>query len=67
MGKILCGFYLLVGILCTVSLITSFAYGEYVLLTQWLFLAAIVNFVLFNIVWKEEKKRAKAKPSPVKI
>lgn len=62
MGKLLFIFYLFTGVFCSVSVIISLAAGE-VALSSWLVLAAVLNFVLFNIVWKHEQKRKAADKS----
>lgn len=58
MGKVLIGFYFIVGLLCAVCVLGSIIKGE-VLLVSWLLLAGGINFFLFYIVWKDEKAKMK--------
>lgn len=44
-------FYLLVGIISVISIFVLIAFG-YPLLSAWLLFSAIVNFLLFYIVWE---------------
>ncbi|MCU9615062.1 hypothetical protein OEV98_16120 [Caldibacillus lycopersici] len=65
MGKILSGFYLLAGILCTVCIFTSFFNGFYVL-SSWLLVAALINFSLYRVVWNSVRKENEQKHETIR-
>ena len=56
MGKLLCWFYLLVGLLSSTGMVTALVFKE-VVLFEWLLLSALINFAFLYIIWKEERKK----------
>ena len=56
MGKLLCGFYLFVGLFTFFGIFITFEAKEFVL-SQWLFLATIINFSFFSFFWKHERNK----------